>query len=78
MADASFETAAWRRGYEAALQDVERHAGELQERGGLNSLEGLLAGLRAALGDEPGQVDTAAPEAAGVPPEGLDREWTAG
>jgi hypothetical protein len=69
MTDAPLQQSAWQQGYEAALRDLERHAARLQERGEAASLTGVLAELRAGL--------TAA-EAGGIPPEELEREWTAG
>jgi hypothetical protein len=80
MAEASSSntTAAWRQGYEAALRDVEQRAGELQERGGAAGLAGMLADLRAGLNTAPQRVDSTAVQAAGIPREELEREWTAG
>jgi hypothetical protein len=77
MADASSEMAAWREGYEAALRDLEDRVGKLQERGQAAGLRDVLAELRAGL--TTGQhLDPVARQAAGVPPEELEREWTAG
>jgi hypothetical protein len=77
MAETSSETAAWRQGYEAALRDLEGRLTTFQERGQAASLLELLAQLRAELTAGRG-VDPAARQAAGVPPEDLEREWTAG
>jgi hypothetical protein len=77
MADASSDMAAWRQGYEAALRDLEDRVGKLQERGQAVGLRDVLAELRAGLAAGH-LVDPAARQAAGVPPEELEREWTAG
>jgi len=78
MAETPVDRAAWHQGYEAALRDVARRAGELQERGGAASLEGLLAELRTGVTAAPHAVDTTASQAQGIPREDLEREWTAG
>ena len=78
MAETPVDRAAWQQGYEAALRDVARRAGELQGRGGAASLEGLLAELRTGATTAPHTVDTTASQTQGIPREDLEREWTAG
>jgi hypothetical protein len=77
MADVTVETTAWRQGYEAALRDVEQHAAKLHDQKDLATLAGVLAEVRAGLPSGPTGRSTPA-EAAGIPAEELEREWTAG
>ena len=77
MPEVTVEVSAWRRGYEAALRDVEQHAARLQEQRDAAVLAGVLAEVRAALASGPLDRPTAA-ETAGIPAEDLEREWTAG
>jgi hypothetical protein len=77
MAEVTVETTAWRQGYEAALRDVEQHAANLQDQRDVAVLAGVVAEVRARLTSGPTGRPTPA-EAAGVPAEELEREWTAG
>jgi hypothetical protein len=77
MAEVTVEVSAWRRGYEAALRDIEQHAARLHEQRDASILAGVLAEVRAALTSGPVDRPTAA-ETAGIPSEELEREWTAG
>jgi hypothetical protein len=77
MADVTVEATAWRRGYEAALRDVEQHAAMLHEQRDTAIVAGVLAEVRASLTSGLAGRPPAA-EAAGIPAEDLEREWTAG
>jgi hypothetical protein len=77
MADVTVEAIAWRRGYEAALRDVEQHATRLQEQRDAAIVAGVLAEVRASLTSGLAGRPIAA-ETAGIPAEDLEREWTAG
>jgi hypothetical protein len=77
MVDVTVQVSAWRQGYEAALKDVEQHAAKLPEQSHATIVADVLAELRARLSTRPADRPTAA-ETAGIPPEDLEREWTAG
>jgi hypothetical protein len=77
MADSSVQETAWRRGYEAALRDVEQHVTRHHSGTEAVFLAGLLADLRAGLTAALPSNRLAA-DAAGIPAEELEREWTAG
>jgi hypothetical protein len=77
MVEATVEATAWRRGYEAALRDVEQHAAKLHEQRDAAIVAGVLVEVRASLTSGLAGRPTAA-ETAGIPAEDLEREWTAG
>jgi hypothetical protein len=77
MVELTVQVTAWRQGYEAALRDVEEQAARLLGQGTTPSLVDVLAQVRAALASAPAGRPTPA-EAAGIPAEELEREWTAG
>jgi hypothetical protein len=77
MINVTVQVTAWRQGYEAALRDVEQHAARLQEQRDAAIVADVLAQVRADLTSGPAGRPTPA-EAAGIPAEELEREWTAG